>query len=96
MAIRPSGVMKTMNAANTTHQFTGWIHGASVNHASTLLITASQVTHCSPVRVVSGTDNATCARPVRRGVGRTMRFSVTAPGLMSSSICASEPSRGWS
>ena len=65
-----------------------------------LLSTANQVTHCRPVRVVSGTVSSTWATRVSIGVGATTR-SVTAIGdglrlSMSSRKPARLPSRGWS
>ena len=98
--MRPSGVMKVMNAAAITHQLIVTSHGTPNSAAATLLIKASQVTHCRPVSVASGTVSRTCVSRVNSGVGATTR-GVTATGVgfflsRSSRKPASEPSRGWS
>ncbi|SLI63841.1 Uncharacterised protein [Mycobacteroides abscessus subsp. abscessus] len=57
---------------------------------------ASQVNHCRPVRVVSGTVASTWVSWARRGVGTTVRGSTRAAGADCSRKSTSAPRRGWS
>ena len=96
MPIRPIGVMNNTKATATHHQLTVTSHGNGCTAAATLLISASHVTHCRPVRVASGTDSSTCAACVDTGVGVTSRGVTATGGASSSRNSASDPSRGWS
>ena len=100
MPIRPGGVMNTRKAARTHHQFSGTSQGTvtvgGAQARTTLLAMASQVTHCSPVRVVRGSASAIWAAWVVSGVGSTCRGVICAGGSSSSRKSASDPSRGWS
>lgn len=76
--------MKMMKPARTHHQFNVFAHGTRSIAAAMLFRTASQMTHCNPVSVANGTDNATWAIWVNTGVGRTSRRTTSGGGASSS------------
>ncbi len=84
MPIRPSGVMNSRNPATIHHQPMGAAHGTRSVPRRRCWPTASQITHCSPVSVASGSVSATWTACVSRGVGFTMRVSTRGGGSRSS------------
>ena len=96
MPIRPGGLSSTTNPASTHHHEMAGAQVCTCERLSRLLNSASTVSHCSPVNVLTTAVTAICTVWAASAVGTTVRSRTAAAGTNRSSSAARSPSRGFS